>query len=164
MSLRPFNVLFVCSGNSARSIMAEGILNQLAGDRFVAYSAGSTPRGEVNPNAIRVLQDLKIPTDGARSKSWEEFAKPDAPKLDFVFTVCDVAAGETCPAWPGRPMVAHWGVEDPVKATGTPAEVLKKFKDVAVTLRRRIELFTSLPVETLNMLTLKREIEDIGQR
>lgn len=164
MSLRPFNVLFVCSGNSARSIMAEGILNQLAGDRFVAYSAGSTPRGEVNPNAIRVLQDLKIPTDGARSKSWEEFAKPDAPELDFVFTVCDVAAGEACPAWPGLPMVAHWGVEDPVKATGTPAVVLKKFKDVAVTLRRRIELFTSLPVETLNMLTLKREIEDIGQR
>lgn len=164
MSVRPFNVLFVCSGNSARSIMAEGILNQLAGDRFVAYSAGSTPRGEVNPNAIRVLQDLKIPTDDARSKSWEEFAKPDAPALDFVFTVCDVAAGEPCPAWPGRPMVAHWGVEDPVTATGTPEAILNKFKYVAVTLRRRIELFTSLPVETLNMLTLKREIEDIGQR
>lgn len=144
--------------------MAEGILNQLAGDRFVAFSAGSAPRGEVNPHAIRVLQDLKIPVEGARSKSWEEFTKPGAPALDFVFTVCDIAAGEACPAWPGRPMVAHWGVEDPVKASGTPEEVLKKFKDVAVTLRRRIELFTSLPVETLNMLTLKREIEDIGQR
>lgn len=164
MSHRPFHVLFVCSGNTARSIMAEGILNQIGEGRFVAYSAGSSPRGEVNPNALQVLADLNMPLERARSKSWTEFAAPGAPDLDFVFTVCDVAAGESCPAWPGRPLVANWAVEDPVNATGTPAQVLRKFKDVAVTLRRRIELFTSLPVETLNMLTLKREVEAIGDQ
>jgi arsenate reductase len=164
MSHRPFNVLFVCSGNSARSIMAEGILNQIGAGRFVAYSAGSAPRGDVDPNAMRVLADLNMPTERARCKSWAEFATPGAVDLDFVFTVCDVAAGETCPAWPGRPLVAHWAVEDPVPVTGTPEEVLRKFKDVAVILRRRIELFISLPVETLNMLSLKREVEAIGER
>ena len=163
MAQTPFNVLFICTGNTARSILAEGLLNAIGHGRFAAYSAGSFPKGVVNPYALQVLEKLGIETDGMRSKSWNEFSEPHAPALDFVFTVCDNAAGEVCPIWPGQPMTAHWGVEDPAAATGTPDEILHKFMEAAVALRRRIELFTSLPVHKLDAMSLKKELDAIGK-
>jgi len=163
MRQTPFNVLFLCTGNTARSILAEGLLNHLGKGRFVAHSAGSFPKGVVNPYALQVLEKLGLLTFAPRSKSWHEFSGPDAPHLDFVFTVCDNAAGEVCPIWPGQPMTAHWGIEDPAAATGTPEEILRKFMDVAVILRRRIELFLSLPVSKLDKVALRQELDAIGK-
>jgi arsenate reductase (thioredoxin) len=140
-----YNVLFLCTGNSARSIMAEGIMNFKGRPQFTAYSAGSYPSGKVRPEALHQLEFLHIPTSGFRSKSWDEFSKPDAPKLDLVFTVCDSAAKEVCPVWPGQPMTAHWGVPDPAAVVGTPEEVQKAFRDAFFLLDRRISLFLSLP-------------------
>jgi arsenate reductase (thioredoxin) len=159
-----YNVLFLCTGNSARSILAEGILNFKGKPRFTAYSAGSHPSGTVRPEALKKLEAAHIPTDGLRSKSWDEFAKPDAPKLDFVFTVCDNAAGEVCPIWPGQPMTAHWGIPDPAAVTGTPEQIEKAFRDAFVHLDRRISLFLSLPLSSLDHLAIKREIDRIGQQ
>lgn len=163
MSERIWNVLFVCTGNSARSIMAESLMNHLGKSRFRAWSAGSFPKGEVNPNALKALTDMRLPVDGLRSKSWDEFAGPDAPALDLVFTVCDRAAGEVCPIWPGQPMTAHWGMPDPAEAAGTPEQVERQFKDAVITLKRRIELLLALPVSALDRLTLKRELDRIGR-
>jgi len=163
MSDRPFNVLFLCTGNSARSVMAEAILNKVGRGKFHAYSAGSQPRDRVNPNTIQLLQSLGYDTSGFRSKSWAEFAKPGAPPLDFVFTVCDNAAGETCPVWPGQPMTAHWGVPDPAEARGTEAEVAFAFKDAYRMLRQRIEVFTALPIRSLDRLSLQRKLQEIGR-
>ncbi|HZE90268.1 MAG TPA: arsenate reductase ArsC [Rhizobacter sp.] len=157
------NVLFVCTGNSARSIMAEGLLNHFGRGRFVAYSAGSHPNGVVNRFALSTLQTLRIPTDGFRSKNWDEFAQPDAPALDFVFTVCDNAAGETCPVWPGQPMTAHWGVPDPAAFEGTDAEKVTLFMSTAITLKRRIELMLALPIKSLDAMAIRREITEIGK-
>ena len=151
---RIFHVLFLCTGNSARSIMAEVLMNQLGQGKFLAYSAGSQPRGSVHPLAIATLQDMHLSVDGLRSKSWEEFAGPDAPPLDFLFTVCDDAAAEVCPVWPGAPMTAHWGIEDPAAFVGTETEQRKKFLEVALMLRRRIEVFVNLPTATLSSMTL----------
>jgi len=159
-----YNVLFVCTGNSARSILAEGIMNDAARGRFNAYSAGSHPTGRVNPLALEALRELRIPTDGYRSKSWDEFGRPDSPQLDFVFTVCDQAAGEQCPYWPGQPMTAHWGLPDPAGFVGSDEEKRNRFRDAAVTLKRRIDLMLSLPIQTLDSMSLKHEIEDIGKR
>ena len=156
------NVLFVCTGNSARSILAEGLLNQLGGKRFKAFSAGSHPNGVVNPFALSTLQALRVPTDGFRSKNWDEFALPGAPALDFVFTVCDNAAGEMCPVWPGQPMSAHWGVPDPAAVEGTDAEKARAFMDTAVTLKRRIELMLALPMASLDAMSVLREVKKIG--
>jgi arsenate reductase len=160
---RPFNVLFLCTGNSARSIMAEAILDKLGQGRFHAHSAGSQPTGQVNPHTLRLLQSLGHDTSGFRSKSWSEFAKPGAPALDFVFTVCDNAAGETCPVWPGQPMTAHWGVPDPAQATGTPAEVALAFKEAYRMLHQRIAIFTALPLRSLDQLSLQNELREIGR-
>ncbi len=157
-----FNVLFLCTGNSARSIMAEAILNHKGKGTFTAYSAGSHPAGAVRPEAIKQLESARLPTDGLRSKSWDEFARPDAPRLDFVFTVCDNAAKEVCPLWPGQPMTAHWGVPDPAAVKGTPEEIAKAFRDAFFMLDRRISLFTSLPFKSLDGLALKKEIDNIG--
>lgn len=162
MSSRPFNVLFLCTGNSARSILAEGLLNGLAGDRFRAYSAGSTPKGEVHPLALATLASYSLPVDGYRSKSWDEFAAPDAPRMDFIITVCDNAAGEVCPFWPGHPLTAHWGVPDPASHAGNEAERAKAFHDAARMLKRRIELFLSLPHDKLDALSLQAELRGIG--
>jgi arsenate reductase (thioredoxin) len=159
----PYNVLFLCTGNSARSIMAEAILNKLGAGKFRAYSAGSQPKGQVHPETIRLLQSLGYDTSGFRSKSWHEFAKPGAPPLDFVFTVCDNAAGETCPVWPGQPMTAHWGVPDPAEATGSDAEIALAFKDTYRMLNQRIGIFTSLPLRSLDTLTLQKKLRDIGR-
>jgi arsenate reductase len=164
VSARISNVLFVCTGNSARSILAEGLMNSLGKGRFEAYSAGSHPTGVVNPFALEVLAALRIPTDGLRSKSWDEFAGPRAPRLDFVFTVCDRAAGESCPLWIGQPMTAHWGVADPAAVRGSDDEKRRKFSDTAVTLRRRIELMLALPIDRLDAMALQREVRDIGRR
>ena len=164
MDKQVYNVLFVCTGNSARSIIAEAIMNNEARGRFKAYSAGSHPTGKVNPFALEALRDLRIPTDGFRSKSWEEFSRPDSPQLDFVFTVCDQAAGEQCPFWPGQPMTAHWGLPDPAAFEGGDAEKRKRFRDTAVTLKRRIDLMLSLPIESLDSMSLQHEIKDIGKR
>lgn len=164
MADKIYNVLFVCTGNSARSILAEGLLNHLGKGRFVAYSAGSHPTGTINPFAISTLRALHIATAGFRSKNWEEFAQPGAPVLDFVFTVCDNAAGEVCPMWPGQPMTAHWGVPDPAAFEGTDAAKATFFMSTAVTLRRRIELMLSLPIESLDSMAIQREITDIGKR
>lgn len=163
MSHSPFNVLFLCTGNSARSILAEGLLNGLGGDRFRAYSAGSSPKGEVHPLAIATLGSYSLPTAGYRSKSWDEFAAPDAPKMDFIITVCDNAAGEVCPVWPGQPMTAHWGVSDPAAHEGSEEERLKAFHDAARMLKRRIELFLSLPLDRLDALSLQHKLRGIGQ-
>ena len=160
---RPFNVLFLCTGNSARSIMAEAILNKLGRGKFRAYSAGSHPNGQVNPHTIRLLQSLDYDTSAFRSKSWNEFAKPGAPVLDFVFTVCDNAAGESCPVWPGQPMTAHWGVPDPAEAKGTPAEIALAFKDAYRMLHQRIGVFTALPIRSLDQLSLQQRLKDIGR-
>lgn len=162
MPSRPFNVLFLCTGNSARSILAEGLLNGLAGDRFRAYSAGSTPKGEVHPLALATLASYSLPVDGYRSKSWDEFAAPDAPRMDFIITVCDNAAGEVCPFWPGHPLTAHWGVPDPASHAGSEAERAKAFHDAARMLKRRIELFLSLPHDKLDALSLQAELRGIG--
>jgi arsenate reductase (thioredoxin) len=159
-----FNVLFVCTGNSARSIMAEGLMNSLANGRFRGYSAGSQPTGAVNPLALQTLAALHIPTDGFRSKSWGEFAGPGTPIMDFVFTVCDSAAGEVCPVWPGQPMSAHWGVPDPAAVQGSDEVKLQAFKDVAITLKRRIELLMALPMTQLERLAIQHEIQQIGTR
>jgi protein-tyrosine-phosphatase len=163
MMERPFNVLFLCTGNSARSIMAEAILNKLGHGRFHAHSAGSQPKGQVNPHALRLLQSLAYDTSGFRSKSWSELARPGAPALDFVFTVCDNAASETCPVWPGQPMTAHWGVPDPAKAKGSEAEVALAFKDAYRMLHQRIGVFTALPIRSLDQLSLQRRLREIGR-
>ena len=162
MSDRIYNVLFVCTGNSARSIMAEGLLNHFGGGLFRAYSAGSRPKGSVDPFALRALEHHGLPTDGFRSKSWEEFAGPDAPALDFVFTVCDTAAGEVCPVWPGQPITAQWGVPDPAAFQGPDDEKQKFFIETALVLKRRIELMLALPFDKLDDLSLRREMRDIG--
>jgi arsenate reductase (thioredoxin) len=164
MTHRKFRALFLCTANTARSIMAEGLMNHLGAGRFEAFSAGSDPTGRVNPFALRTLAAMQIPTDGFRSKSWDEFALPGAPALDFVFTVCDNAAGQTCPVWPGRPMIAHWGVADPAAVTGADESKAKAFMAAAVTLRRRIELMLSLPLAALDALATQREIAAIGLR
>ena len=159
-----FNVLFVCTGNSARSILAEGLMNSLANGRFKGYSAGSQPTGVVNPLALQTLASLHIPTDGFRSKSWGEFSGPGTPIMDFVFTVCDSAAGEVCPVWPGQPMTAHWGVPDPAAVQGSDAVRSQAFLDVAITLKRRIELLLALPIPKLEPLAIQHEIQQIGTR
>jgi arsenate reductase len=165
MSESRYNVLFVCTGNSARSILAEALMNELGRAKgFHAFSAGSQPRGEVNAWALHTLADHRLPTQGYRSKSWEEFARPDAPSLHFVFTVCDQAAGEVCPVWPGQPMTAHWGMPDPAAVQGSDAEIQKAFLDAFVTLHRRIQLLLSLPLASLDLLAIKREIRDIGTK
>jgi arsenate reductase (thioredoxin) len=163
MMEHPFNVLFLCTGNSARSIMAEAILNKLGAGKFRTFSAGSQPKGRVHPEAIRLLRSLGYDVSGFRSKSWSEFAEPGAPLLDFVFTVCDNAAGETCPVWPGQPMTAHWGVPDPAEATGTPAEIALAFKEAYRMLERRIGIFVSLPLRSLDQLSLQKKLRDIGR-
>jgi arsenate reductase (thioredoxin) len=163
MAERPFNVLFLCTGNSARSIMAEAILNKLGQGKFRAYSAGSHPKGQVNPYTLQLLQSLGYDTSRFRSKSWNEFAKPGAPPLDFAFTVCDDAAGETCPVWPGQPMTAHWGVPDPAEATGSPAEIALAFKDAYRMLHQRIAVFAALPIRSLDQLSLQSKLKDIGR-
>mgnify|MGYP006203833677 CR=1 FL=1 len=155
---KTYNALFICTGNSARSILAEGILNELGQGRFRAYSAGSHPKGEVHPLALATLERLHMPIVGYRSKNWDEFAAPGAPELDFIFTVCDNAAGEVCPVWPGRPMSAHWGVPDPAAVEGTDEQKRKAFTDAALTLRRRIELFLSLPLQRLDAMSLQHEL------
>lgn len=162
MSNRAYNVLFLCSGNSARSIMAESILRKEGGGRFNVYSAGSRPKGFVEPLALRVLEALEYPTDGLRSKDWAEFGGADAPDLDFVFTVCDAAAGETCPVWPGQPMTAHWGIEDPAAAEGMPFERERAFGQAFRYLKNRIGVFTALPIASLDRLALSKKLEEIG--
>lgn len=164
MADKKYNVLFVCTGNSARSIMAEGIMNHLGRKHFSAYSAGSHPTGTVTPFALQALAGMRMPTDGFRSKSWDEFAGAGAPALDFVFTVCDAAAGELCPVWPGQPMTAHWGVPDPAAFDGPDEQKTRRFLDAAMVLRRRIELLLSLPLHQLEVPSLQREIADIGRR
>ncbi|MFY0479894.1 arsenate reductase ArsC [Achromobacter marplatensis] len=159
----PFNVLFLCTGNSARSILAEGLLNGLGGGRFQAYSAGSTPKGEVHPLALDTLSAYSLPSEGYRSKSWDEFAVTGAPKMDFIITVCDNAAGEVCPLWPGHPMTAHWGIPDPAAHEGTEESRRKAFHDAARALKRRIELFLSLPLERLDAMSLQAELRSIGK-
>lgn len=163
--MRPhYSVLFLCTGNSARSIMAEGILNQKGPPNFTAYSAGSHPTGAVRPEALRQLESARLPTRGLHSKSWNEFAQPGAPRLDFVFTVCDNAANEVCPVWPGQPMTAHWGIPDPAAVQGTREQVEKAFRDAFFLLDRRISLLLSLPLSTLDRLSLKKEIDNIGRQ
>ena len=164
MADKIYNVLFVCTGNSARSILAEGLLNRLGRGRFMAFSAGSHPNGAVNPFALSTLRAVHIPTDGLRSKNWDEFAAPGAPALDFVLTVCDKAAGEMCPVWPGQPMTAHWGVPDPAAFEGTDEDKVRLFAATAVTLRRRIDLMLSLPLKSLDAIAIQREISAIGKR
>lgn len=163
MSDRPFNVLFLCTGNSARSIMAEAILNKLGAGKFRAFSAGSQPRGKVHPQTIRLLHGRDYDTSGFRSKSWSEFAEPGAPLLDFVFTVCDNAAGEACPFWAGQPMTAHWGIPDPAKAQGSPAEIALAFRDAYRMLHQRIGVFAALPIRSLDQLSLQSKLNEIGR-
>lgn len=158
-----YNVLFLCTGNSARSIMAECALNLQGKGRFRAFSAGSHPKGEVHPMALRLLEQLGHDTSGLRSKSWDEFAVPGAPPLHFVFTVCDNAAGEVCPVWPGQPMTAHWGVEDPAAFAGTEAQTLAFFRRIYSYLDNRVKIFTALPVATLDRLSLQRRLDEIGR-
>jgi protein-tyrosine-phosphatase len=158
----PFNVLFLCTGNSARSVMAEAILNRLGAGKFRAYSAGSQPKGQVHPETLQLLRGLGYDTSAFRSKSWSEFASPGAPHLDFVFTVCDSAAAEACPLWPGQPMTAHWGVPDPAVATGSPAEIALAFKDAYRMLHQRIGLLVSLPLRSLDQLSLQNRLKEIG--
>jgi arsenate reductase len=161
---RFYNVLFLCTGNSARSIIAEAILNTIGAGKFTAYSAGSQPKGQVNPHTLQLLKSLGYDTSEFCSKSWQVFAQPTAPDLDFVFTVCDNAAGEACPVWPGQPMTAHWGVPDPAEATGTDAEIALAFKDAYRMLHRRIAIFTALPIRSLDQLSLQRRLDEIGQQ
>jgi len=159
----PYNVLFLCTGNSARSIIAEAILNKIGADKFRAYSAGSQPKGQVNPHTLQLLQSLGYDISGYRSKSWDEFAKAGEPKFDFVFTVCDNAAAEACPVWPGQPMTAHWGIPDPAEATGSPAEVALAFREAYRLLNQRIGIFAALPLHQLNKLVLQKRIDEIGR-
>lgn len=163
MSERIFNVLFLCTGNSARSILAESLLNHLGKGRFRAYSAGSHPTGQVNPAVLHLLRQQGLPVDGLRSKSWDEFATPEAPALDFVFTVCDNAAGEVCPVWPGQPMTAHWGIEDPAAVEGSDEALQAAVSSAYRLLSRRISLFVSLPIQKLDGLSLQTQLEDIGR-
>lgn len=163
MSDQIYNILFLCTGNSARSIIAEAIMNKASKGRFRAFSAGSHPSGKINPYALRMLTALGYETGSLRSKSWTEFAKPDAPALDFVFTVCDDAAGETCPVWPGHPMTAHWGILDPSRATGTESEIAAAFNDTHRMLSQRINIFLSLPLEKIDALSLGRRLAEIGK-
>lgn len=158
---QPYNVLFLCTGNSARSILAEAILNRIGKGKFVAHSAGSIPKGAVHPQALELLQRLGFPTAGLRSKSWDEFGT--APSLDFVFTVCDNAANEVCPIWPGHPMTAHWGIPDPAAVTGSETDIASAFRDAFRVLQRRIELFAALPVEKLDRMSLKKKLDQIGK-
>ena len=160
---RPYNVLFLCTGNSARSIFAAAILNKIGAGKFKAYSAGSDPKGQVNPHTLALLERLGFPTADLRSKSWNEFVQPGAPELDFVFTVCDNAANEVCPVWPGQPMTAHWGVPDPAAVEGDEKKVLAAFRDAYSTLQRRIELFANLPVRSLDRMSLKQRLDEIGK-
>ena len=164
--MTPFNVLFLCTGNSARSILAEAALNNLSIGKglFRAYSAGSHPKGQINPFALEFLQTQHVSTEGLRSKSWDEFATADAPKLDFVFTVCDQAAAEECPYWPGQPVTAHWGMPDPAAVEGTDEAKRKAFRDTFIALRRRIELFAALPFDKLSRLGLQERVKDIGRQ
>ena len=159
-----YNVLFLCTGNSARSIMAEAILNGKGKPFFTAYSAGSYPSGVVHPEALKQVEMARLPTKGLHSKSWEEFSKPAAPKMDFVFTVCDSAARETCPVWPGQPMTAHWGVPDPAVAKGAPEQIERAFREAYLILERRISLFLSLPLSSLDKLAIQKEISRIGNQ
>ncbi|WP_269716860.1 arsenate reductase ArsC [Caulobacter sp. NIBR2454] len=159
----PFNVLFLCTGNSARSVIAEALVNKLGAGKFKAYSAGSMPKGEINPHSIPVVESLGFKAQDFRSKSWDEFAVPGAPKLDFIFTVCDDAAGEVCPIWPGQPMTAHWGIPDPAAATGTPAEIAVAFAEARRQLENRIQLFLQLPLASLDRLSLQSRLRDIGK-
>ena len=163
MKDRPYNVLFLCTHNSARSVIAECILNRLGQGKFKAYSAGSRPSGQIHPLALTLLKKLNYDTSGLRSKSWEEFTRPDAPQLDFVFTVCDDAANEVCPVWPGQPMTSHWGVPDPSRATGTEAERGLAFADAHRMLYQRIGIFVSLPLPSLDTLYLQKRLDDIGR-
>ena len=163
MTDRVFNVLFLCTGNSARSILAEAILNHVGQGRFLAFSAGSHPAGQVNPQALMLLNRQRLPIQGLRSKSWDEFARPDAPPIDFVFTVCDNAAGEICPVWPGKPMTAHWGIEDPAAVEGSDEDKHRAFSKAFQLLNRRISLFASLPLAKLDAMAIKRELDDIGR-
>ena len=164
MSDKTYHVLFVCTHNSARSIIAEGILNSLGRGRFRGFSAGSHPGPSVHPFALKALAALRMPADGYRSKDWSEFARAGAPELDFVFTVCDKAAGEVCPVWPGQPMTAHWGVADPALFEGTDEEKDKVFRDTAMVLKRRIELMLALPLASLDRMAIQREVREIGRR
>jgi len=164
MTDRAYNVLFLCTGNSARSIMAEVVMNRHGRGRFKAFSAGSHPTGTVNPFAIQALRECKLPVEGLRSKAWDEFAVPGAPPLDFVFTVCDKAAGESCPVWPGQPMSAHWGVEDPAAFIGTDDQKRSAFRAALLTLTRRIDLFLSLPLASIDRMSLQRRLAEIGKR
>jgi arsenate reductase len=164
MTEKHYNVLFLCTGNSARSIMAEGIMNAKGRPRFTAYSAGSHPSGTVRPEALRELEAADISTDGLRSKSWEEFASPDAPRIDFVFTVCDNAAKESCPVWPGHPTTAHWGIPDPAAVKGSDEEIQRAFRDAFLMLDRRIGLFLCLPLASVDGFALKAKLDDIGRR
>jgi arsenate reductase len=159
----PYNVLFLCTGNSARSIMAEAILNHRSNGRFAAYSAGSHPSGTVRPEALRQLERSGLSTHGLRSKSWDEFAGPGAPPMHFVFTVCDSAAMEVCPIWPGHPLTAHWGVPDPAAVTGSPEEIARAFHDACIILDRRIGLFLALPLSTLQRIAIQQEVDRIGR-
>lgn len=164
MNDKTYNVLFICTRNSARSIMAEGLLNSVGRGRFLAHSAGSQPSGQVHPCALKTLERMRIPTDSFRSKDWSEFGRPDSPPMDFVFTVCDNAAGEVCPVWPGQPMTAHWGVADPSTFRGSDEARAKVFWDTAVMLKRRIDLMLALPLASLDRLAIQRHIDDIGTR
>lgn len=163
MSDQVYNVLFLCTGNSARSILAEAVLRHLGAGRFQSYSAGSQPKGTVNPFAIKVLQSVGLPPDGLRSKSWEEFARPGAPIMDFVFTVCDNAAGESCPVWPGQPMTAHWGIEDPAAVEGTDIQKEAAFVQALRFMRNRVSTFTSLPLRSIDKLSLGTRLREIGR-
>ena len=160
---RSYGVLFLCTGNSARSVLAEAILNKIGAGKFRAYSAGSHPKGQVHPQTLQLLRGMGFDTAGFRSKSWSEFARPGAPEIDFVFTVCDDAAGEACPFWPGKPMTAHWGIPDPAAATGTLSEIALAFNDAYRMLHRRIEAFAALPIRSLDALTLQAKLAEIGR-
>jgi len=160
---RPYNILFLCTGNSARSILAESLMNTLGKSKFRAFSAGSLPKGQVHPLALELLRRTNLPAEGFRSKSWDEFAAPGAPPMDFIFTVCDNAAGEVCPVWPGKPMSAHWGIADPAAADGTDAEKAFAFLKTLKELETRIKLFTKLPIDSLDRTTLQAKLRDIGK-
>ncbi len=161
--MKPYNVLFLCTHNSARSVLAEAIMNKIGAGKFVAYSAGSQPRGQINPSTLKLLKGLGYDTSAFRSKSWDEFAKPGAPEIDFIFTVCDDAAGEVCPVWPGKPLTAHWGVADPSAVKGSEIEVARAFQEAYRLLSRRIELFAALPISGLDTMTLKAKLREIGR-
>ena len=163
MDHKPFNVLFLCTGNSARSILAEALVNHWGRGRFVGFSAGSSPKGKLHPIAVELLRHMKMPVDGMRSKSWDEFAKPGARQLDFVFTVCDNAAGEVCPFWPGQPMTAHWGVEDPAAVEGSETDQWLAFRQTFRELESRIKIFTSLPIRSLDKVKLQQRLHEIGK-